>query len=63
MSALPMFHAYQKAAQIAATTGEPAIIIALVPDSLDQYDALPAEEYHRRPACGFFFDTIAPEEV
>lgn len=62
MTALPMFTAYRKAAALADTTRQPAVVIALKPDTLDQYDAMTAEEYHRNPRAGFFFDVIAPDE-
>ena len=67
MTALSMFHAYQKAAALAEHYQQPAVVVQLspltrFPIERGAFDAMTEDDYRRASPKPEYFDAIEPRE-
>ena len=67
MTALPMIHAYQKAAALAEHYQQPAIVVALsplarFPIERAAFDAMTEDDYRHANPKPEYFDAVEPKE-
>ena len=59
---MTMTRAYQEAAALAETNQQPAVVFVDTRHGATEYRAMLAADYADRPAAGYYFDTVSPEE-